>query len=67
MIQNNPMVDYKQLYLNTVIINAAPAIDNSANLAKGSSYITINDKSFYSPVIRIISNGKVIYCSYKKK
>lgn len=47
------------------MINSAPAIDNLNN-SVFSPYVTINQNSFYSPVIRIISNGNVVYCSYNK-
>jgi hypothetical protein len=67
MIQSNPMVEFKKLFLKTMIISGAPAIDNLDNSnSTNPHYITINKKSFYSPVVRILSNGKVIYCSYKK-
>jgi hypothetical protein len=66
-IQNNPIFEYKKLFLKSIFINGAPAIDNLENDSnKSSHYITINDKSFYKPVIRIISNDKNCYCSYKK-
>lgn len=64
MLQKDPIFEYKNLFLQCLIINGAPAIDNIEN--SKSKYITINDKSFYKPVIRILSNNKVIYCSYKK-
>jgi uncharacterized pyridoxamine 5'-phosphate oxidase family protein len=50
-----------------MIINGAPAIENEdMKNSKSSHYITINDKSFYKPVLRIISNDKITFCSYKK-
>ena len=64
-VQNNPIIAIKKYYLKAIIINGAPAIENSEN-SMMSPYITINKKSFYCPVIRITSNGKVIYCSYRK-
>lgn len=64
-VQNNPIIAIKKYYLKSIIINGAPAIENSENSLM-SPYITINKKSFYCPVIRITSNGKVIYCSYRK-
>jgi hypothetical protein len=64
MLQKDPILEYKKLFLQSLIINGAPAIDNKEN-SKGH-YITINDQSFYKPVLRVISNNKVIYCSFKK-
>jgi hypothetical protein len=66
MLHNNPIFDYKRLFLKSIIINGAPAIDNLAKESKSNHYITINEKSFYKPVIRLLSNEKVVYCSYKK-
>jgi hypothetical protein len=66
MLQNNPIFDYKRLYLKSIIINGAPAIDNVQSDVKKNHYITINEKSFYKPVIRLVSNEKIVYCSYKK-
>ena len=64
-IQQSPMFTFKKYYLQSILINGAPAIDNNEN-SLFSPYITINKNSFYAPVIRIISNGKLVYCSYKK-
>lgn len=63
ILQMNPLISYKQLYLKSIIINGAPAIQNKET---SNHFITINSKSYYKPVIRIISNDKVAYCSYKK-
>ena len=59
------MFTFKKYYLQSILINGAPAIDNNEN-SLFSPYITINKNSFYAPVIRVISNGKLVYCSYKK-
>jgi hypothetical protein len=64
-IQKSPILSFKKIYLKNIIITGAPAIDNIENPSDGP-YITINNNSFFSPVIRIISNGKNVYCSYKK-
>ena len=64
-IQQSPVFTFKKYYLQSIVINGAPAIDNNEN-SLFSPYITINKNSFYAPVIRIISNGKLAYCSYKK-
>jgi len=64
MIQNNPSVEYKKIYLQSIIINGAPAIENDEN--KDSHYTTINNKSYYKPILRIISNNVLTYCSYNK-
>ena len=64
-IQQSPVFTFKKYYLQSIVINGAPAIDNNEN-SLFSPYITINKNSFYAPVIRIISNGKLVYCSYKK-
>ena len=64
-IQKSPILSFKKKYLKNIIINGAPAIDNIENPSDGP-YITINNNSFFSPVIRITSNGKNVYCSYKK-
>lgn len=64
-VQSNPIIQMKKIFLKSILINSAPAIDNSSNTVF-SPYITINVNSFYSPVIRIISNGSVVYCSYSK-
>jgi len=61
----NPIIDYKNIHLKTIIVNAAPAIDNESD-EPDKKYIIINEKSYYKPVLRIISNGKVVYCSYVK-
>lgn len=61
----NPILDYKNIHLKTIIVNGAPAIDNESD-EPDKKYIIINEKSYYKPVIRIISNGKVVYCSYIK-
>lgn len=61
----NPIIDYKNIHLKTIIVNAAPAIDNESD-EPNKNYIIINEKSYYKPVLRIISNGKVVYCSYVK-
>ena len=61
----NPVFDYKNIHLKTIIINGAPAIDNELDDAE-KKYIIINERSYYQPVLRIISNNKVIYCSYVK-
>jgi hypothetical protein len=66
MIQTNPIFEYKKFFLKTILINGAPAIENSENKAGSQHYIVINEKSYYKPVIRLISNEKVCYCSYKK-
>lgn len=64
-IRNSPILEYKNIYLNCVIINGAPAIDNEKNEYNKNKYITVDNHSFYTPVLRIISNGKLIYTSYK--
>ena len=64
-IQHSPILSLKKIYLKNIKINGAPAIDNIENSSEGP-YVTINKNSFFSPVIRINSNGKIIYCSYKK-
>jgi hypothetical protein len=64
LILTNPVFEYKKLYLKTIILNCAPAIDNQNDT--NDHYLTINEKSFYKPVIRIITNDKVVYCSYNK-
>jgi hypothetical protein len=61
----NPITSYKKLYLKSTIIFGAPAIENADSDIK-NHYITINDKSFFRPVIRLLVPGKVLYCSYKK-
>jgi hypothetical protein len=68
MLQNNPIFEYKKFYLKTIIISGAPAIDNldTVNDTKNTHYITINDRSYYTPVIRVLSNEKMGYCSFKK-
>lgn len=72
MLQTNPIFEYKRLFLKNVIINGAPAIDHPDRIedaksgGKNSHYITINEKSFYKPVIRVLSNEKINYSSYKK-
>lgn len=65
MIQNNPIFEFKRIFMKSLIISSAPAIENIEK-EKKQHYITINDKSFFSPVIRLLANDKVIYCSYKK-
>ena len=51
-------------------MNGAPAIENleieKENQKTHNNFIAINSESFYKPVIRIISNEKIVYCSYKK-
>lgn len=64
-VQNNPIISIKKYYLKSILINGAPAIENREN-SNLTPYITINKNSYYAPVIRVISNGKVIYCSFKK-
>ena len=64
ILQNNPTVDYKKLFLKSIIINGAPAIENDEN--KNCHFTTINNNSFYKPVVRIISNNNLSYCSYNK-
>lgn len=64
-ITSNPIVDIKQLFLKYIIINGSPAIDNKQNTVS-SPYLTIDDHSYYSPIIRLKANGKVIYCSFNK-
>jgi hypothetical protein len=65
LLQTNPIVEYKKLYLKSVILNSAPAIDNLKD-SGNTHYLTIDKESYYKPVIRIISNEKVVYCSFKK-
>lgn len=64
-IRNSPILEYKNIYLNCVIVNGAPAIDNNKNENNKNKYISIDNQSFYTPVLRIVSNGKLIYTSYK--
>ena len=65
LLMTNPVFDYKKLYLKTIILNSAPAIDNNEDNGN-NNYLTINSKSFYKPVVRIISNDKVVFCSFNK-
>ena len=65
-IQKSPLITLKKLFLNSVTIMGAPAIDNDEN-KDSTHYITINKNSYYIPVIRIKSNGKYIYSSYNPK
>ncbi len=65
LIQKNPLMTFKKMYLKSVVINGAPAIENQEN-SENNPYITINQNSYYSPVLRISSGGKIIFCSYKK-
>ena len=65
-IQKSPLITLKKLFLNSVTILGAPAIDNDEN-KDSTHYITINKNSYYIPVIRIKSNGKYIYSSYNPK
>ena len=64
-IQKSPIITLKKYYLKSIIIRGAPSIENEKNDNK-NPYVVINKNSFYSPVLRIHSNGKIIYCSYKK-
>jgi len=56
--------------LKNIFINGSPALENKEieeqNKRTNNNFIAINNESFYKPVIRIISNEKVVYCSYKK-
>ena len=61
----NPVFDYKNIHLKSIIINGAPAIFNDSDDAD-KKFIIINEKSYYRPVLRIISNNKVVYCSFTK-
>ena len=65
-IQKSPLITLKKLFLNSVTLMGAPAIDNDEN-KDSAHYITINKNSYYIPVIRIKSNGKYIYSSYNPK
>ena len=64
-IQKSPIITLKKYYLKSIIIIGAPSIENEKN-NNNDPYVIINKNSFYSPVLRIHSNGKIIYCSYKK-
>ena len=64
-IQKSPIITLKKYYLKSIIIIGAPSIENEKNDNK-NPYVVINKNSFYCPVLRINSNGKIIYCSYKK-
>ena len=65
-IQKSPLITLKKMFLNSVTLMGAPAIDNDEN-KDSTHYITINKNSYYIPVIRIKSNGKYIYSSYNPK
>ena len=65
-IQKSPLITLKKLFLNSITLIGAPAIDNDEN-KDSAHYITINKNSYYIPVIRIKSNGKYIYSSYNPK
>lgn len=62
-IKNSPMLKYKKYYLSSIVINGAPAISHPNNSDK-SIYISIDSKSFYCPVIRIVSHGKMVFSSF---
>ena len=64
-IQKSPIITLKKYYLKSIIIRGAPSIENEKNDIN-NPYVVINKNSFYCPVLRINSNGKIIYCSYKK-
>ena len=64
-IQKSPLISLKKLFLTTIMISGAPAIDNKENIDSGP-FITINKNSFYIPIIRIKSNNKYIYSSYNQ-
>jgi len=69
-LQSEPIFEYKKIYLKNIFINGAPAIENleieEKNKKTNNNFIAINSESFYKPVIRVISNEKVAYCSFKK-
>lgn len=65
-LQNNSIVEFKKYFISTVVIRGSPAADNEENKSKNAHYITINNKSFYRPVLRVISNEKVVYNSFRK-
>ena len=62
-IQKSPLIVLKKIFLKTIMISGAPAIDNDENEENGH-FITINKNSYYIPIIRIKSNNKYIYSSY---
>lgn len=64
MLQNNPVTEFKKLKIKTLIIEGAPAIGNDSN--RDPNFTTVNEKSYYSPVVRIRNATKIIYSSFKK-
>ena len=64
-IKISPTIKYTKYYLSSIVINGAPAISHPSDLNQQNTYISIDSNSFYRPVIRIISSGKLIYSSYK--
>ena len=64
-IQKSPIITLKKYYLKSIIIRGAPSIENEKN-DHNNPYVVINKNSYYCPVLRINSNGKIIFCSYKK-
>lgn len=66
LIRSHPLLDYKQFYVSSIVINGAPAISNPKN-NKETKYISIDNDSFYCPVVRILCEGKLVYSSFSKE
>ena len=66
-IKSSPVLKYSKYFLSSIVINGAPAISHPSDLKDKSIYMSIDSKSFYKPVIRIISNGKLVFSSYKNE
>lgn len=56
---------YEKVYLDSIIINGAPALSN--NNDSTSTYLTINESSYYVPVLRIFREEQIIFNSNKEE
>ena len=60
------MLKYQKYFLNRIVINGAPAIAHPTDPQGKSIYLSIDSKSYYRPVVRVFSHGRVVYSSFNK-